>query len=87
MPLNRPFVITREMEQARARLEAYKNKIQPYPALPKEEAPITSYQDEGVGYRQLSNRFDRWMGMVTHLENRLNEHIDRGKGKRGKDYL
>ena len=77
--MSRPFIITREMEQARARLEAYKNTIQPYPALPKEETPITSRQDEDIGYRQLNDRFDRWMGMVNHLENRLNEHLDKKK--------
>ena len=33
------MIITREMEEARARLEAYKDKIKPYPAYPVEEPP------------------------------------------------
>lgn len=69
------FIITREMELARTRLEAYKNTIQPYPALPKGETPIVPHQD--IGYRQLNNEVEQIKGKMVWLANKLNEHLDR----------
>ncbi len=41
MPIDRDFSPEqwREIYEARARLEAYKNKVQPYPAYPEEDTP------------------------------------------------
>lgn len=38
LSLNKPdfhLIITKEMEEGRARMEAYKNKVQPYPGYPE----------------------------------------------------
>ncbi len=68
------FVITKGMEEARARLLAYKDSIQPYPWLPPLlEEPEPPHPTEGKQWYEMK----QLKGQVVHLQNKLNEHIDK----------
>ena len=75
-----PFVITREMEEARSRLEAYKNKVQPYPAYPDERAisfETTTSAEKPIPDSPWSR--DQWQSVqllraqVNYLNNKVTE--------------
>ena len=79
-----PFIITREMEQARARLEAYKNTIQPYPAellQPEELEPVIIKKI--YPYIRVDKKALELQKRIIAIENRLNERLDKKPQKKG----
>jgi len=74
------FVVTREMEESRARLEAYKNKIQPYPAYP-EEPPTEEPTRVRVTNLTMTDTQISYLrrNLVQYIDKKLKELQDRGK--------
>ena len=67
------FVITKEMEEARARLLAYKDSIQSYPWLPPQIEEPEPHPTEGKQWYAMQ----QLKGQLIHLQGKLNEHIDK----------
>lgn len=74
------MIITREMEKARERLEAYKAKIQPYPPYPSEQSEPEPVETKLVVFQVPSNAFLDIKGDVANLRKKLTDHIDKKKG-------
>jgi len=73
-----------EIYAARARLQAFKLKIQPYP-IDDNIQTITAkpiFKPRPIDYE-----IDQLKAGFIHLQNKLNEHIDKAKNGKGKDIL
>ena len=70
----------KEIEEARARLEAYKNKIQPYPVLPEDNLKPPSNKVEEWAPKQW-DVVNQMRGLVLHLQRKVNDHLDKKKQK------
>ena len=69
----------KEIENARARLSAFKDKIQPYPILP-EETPVQVSQ-EAMTPKQWDAVTQLRAGYI-HLQKKLNEHLDASRKRK-----
>ncbi len=75
MPKGKDFTTEQwdEIYAARSRLEAYKLKIQPYPAYPEEPIPVPEPKWTGRQW----DKVEQTRAMILYLQNKLNEHIDK----------
>jgi len=64
------FIVTREMEDARTRLEAYKNKIQPYPSYPEEDPSEGPTRVRVTNLRMTDTQ-------ISYLRRNLIQYIDK----------
>ena len=64
----------KEIEEARERLSAFKEKIQPYPVLPEKILAKVS-QEEWVPKQW--DAITQLRAGYIHLQKKLNEHLDR----------
>ncbi len=70
----------REIDQARARLEAYRLKGRPYPVLKEEtEQPI---QPEIKVEAPITRRLNQLEGNLISLRDTLKQHVNEAKGKK-----
>lgn len=83
MPTGRDFSKEQwqEIDEARARLQAYRNKIQPYPAYPDEPLePEHKVVEHIVRHSQMgAKEFDllqQTARKLEYLEKKLTEHIE-----------
>ena len=86
MPLNCPVCYPYECKGCRY---LWEDKCNYYmPARPLTEILTTNEritllerqpQPQAIGYKQLNNRFDRWMGLVVKLQKDINKHLDKTK--------
>ncbi len=65
----------REIEVARLRLEAIRDKVQPYPPYPSGDTPQIQQQPI-FRPRQIDREIDQLKGGFLFLQNKINEHID-----------
>ncbi len=87
------MIITGEMEEARARLEAWRDSFETYPAYPEEEPPSPSPQvvrlvlhgDAGLQIQNLQRRQRQTEGELGLIRSNLNSHLAYRKGKQDKD--
>ena len=68
-----------EMLEARERLRAIKDKVQPYPLFDQPEMEI--YYPPAPPEHRLYDRLNQLEGRVLHLEKKFYEHTDRVKRK------
>lgn len=80
------FPITREMERARARLEAYRDKIQPYPPYPIEEEPEVIVK-KIYPYICVDKKSLELQKRIVALESKVEELGDRKRKKDTSKYI
>ena len=74
----------REVEDARARLTAYKAKIETYPSyLDEKTKETTQVETRLVVFQVPSKGFQDIKGDVVNLRRTLTEHLDRSKKQQG----
>ena len=78
------MIVTREMEDARARLEAYADKIHPYPCYPEETLADTERIErlekklsEPISNQQLYKSFDQLKAEFIFIRNKFNKLYDK----------
>ena len=68
-----------DIDEARARLQAYKDKVQPYPAYPEDNAPPEIKPIFRA--RPVDTEIDQLKAGFLFLQRKLAEHTDKAKGR------
>jgi len=68
-----------EIYEARARFQAFVDKVQPYPAYPDQQGETPVVATPYFRPRPVDAEIDQLKSKVNNFQTKLNEHIDAGK--------
>lgn len=75
-------------EQSERNRKDIHHRLTLFPSLEptREEKAPEPKPIQSIGYQELSGRFERWMGMLVHLENRFNLYLDKSSKRKQYKY-